>query len=203
MHHLILAAALVIGLGSGGAVEAQEPGESMGEVLDAAITEIVESREATAQRMQEIIDQIDVTTLEIEEANVVFDDMIATLRDQAALGDPDGELVQRIERLEAMASADAEAARLAGYSDLQDEFLEDAEGFRSQQQEAVGMWESLDRRIRGIEAERERVVFLIKLRRYDEAQGLIEEGIGELELVDARVEALERGLRESGGIVDD
>jgi hypothetical protein len=203
-HGIFGLALLVAAVGVDLANAQTEPSEeSRTDVLEAAIDEIVASRDATQQQIQTILEGLEATTLEIEEADALFDSMIETLRAQAALGDPDGAMVERINRLEDMAIADAEEARLAGFTDFETAFLEDAEIFADQRDQAVGMWEALDRRIRGIEAERERVVFLIKLSRYDEAQGLIEEGLGELRKVDERIQTIEAGLRQSDDAAED
>ena len=180
--------------------ETASPGDITG-----IIDEVLAARDETQNRIRRIGEQIDAKTTEIDEAGTLFDEMIEALREQAAIGDPGGNFVKRIERLEELARADADAARAAGYSDFEAEFLEDAEAFSEQKRVALSEYEALERRIRAVNAERERVVFLIKLRRYDEAQSLVDKGLGQLRELDGRLSEIEAGLRQiqgTPGIID-
>lgn len=164
------------------------------------LAEVVEGIAATNEQTQARIDQlmadIDTATLQIEGANAAFDEMIEALRLQASVGDPDGDFVAKLKQLEEMARGDAEDAKLAGYTDFEEEFLEDAEVFASQRDNLIGEYEALERRIRAVESERERVVFMIKLRRYDEAQTLFDEASSIIEDGKTRISEVEAALRE-------
>jgi polyhydroxyalkanoate synthesis regulator phasin len=164
------------------------------------LVEVVEGIAATNEKTQARIDQlmadIDTATLQIEGANAAFDEMIDALRLQASVGDPTGEFVGKLEQLEQMARGDAEEAKLAGYADFEEAFLEDAEVFTSQRDNLIGEYEALERRIRAVESERERVVFMIKLRRYDEAQTLFDEASSIIQDGNDRISEVETALRE-------
>lgn len=164
------------------------------------LAEVVEGIAATNEKTQTRIDQlmadIDTKTLQIEGANAAFDEMIDALRLQASVGDPDGEFVGKLEQLEQMARGDAEEAKLAGYTDFEEAFIEDAEVFTSQRDTLIGEYEALARRIRAVESERERVVFMIKLRRYDEAQTLFDDASSIIQDGNNRISEVEAALRE-------
>lgn len=157
---------------------------------------IASTNEETQARIDQLMADIDTATLQIEGANAAFDEMIDALRLQASVGDPDGEFVGKLEQLEQMARGDAEEAKLAGYTDFEEAFIEDAEVFTSQRDNLIGEYEALDRRIRAVESERERIVFMIKLRRYDEAQTLFDEASSIIQDGNNRISEVETALRE-------
>ena len=171
---------------------ADGPTSTLAEVVDG----IAATNEQTQARIDQLMADIDTATLQIEGANAAFDEMIEALRLQASVGDPDGDFVAKLEQLEEMARGDAEDAKLAGYTDFEEEFLEDAEVFASQRDNLIGEYEALERRIRAVESERERVVFMIKLRRYDEAQTLFDEASSIIEDGKTRISEVEAALRE-------
>lgn len=171
---------------------ADGPTSTLAEVVDG----IAATNEETQARIDQLMADIDTATLQIEGANAAFDEMIEALRLQASVGDPDGDFVAKLEQLEEMARGDAEDAKLAGYTDFEEEFLEDAEVFASQRDNLIGEYEALERRIRAVESERERVVFMIKLRRYDEAQTLFDEASSIIEDGKTRISEVEAALRE-------
>src|SRR5687768_9422767 len=133
----------------------------------AVLDKIIASRTDISTKIEQILQDLPQITESIERANETFDQIVATLKSQAELGNPNGEFVKQIDTLAEMARGDAAAARTAGYLDFEQEFLESAEGFTADRESAVQFYESLDRRIRAVEAQRERIVFVIKLQRYE------------------------------------
>jgi phosphoglycolate phosphatase-like HAD superfamily hydrolase len=175
-----------------GADEALERNAQL--IEEEAIKAIATTREEVSARIDAVMQRIDTATQDIEEANTAFDELISTLKEQAEIGAPEGPLVSRIARLEELARLDAADARTAGFTDFEAEFIEDADRFAEQERQASSIFESLDRRIRKVEQERERIVFLIKLQRYDDAQEVIQAGIGELQSADERLSEIEASL---------
>lgn len=197
MFHSIKAFAttfmLTAALTLSGAAQAQD-GEEIS--LAKVIEDIAESRQATLDRIDALSTEIDLATVELNEADAAFDEMIATLRAHAGVGDPDGTYVQRLQSLEEAAKLDAQAAKVAGFLDFEEAFLEDAAVFSDQRGTLVSEFEALERRIRAVEAERERIVFLIKLRRYDQIQQLFSDATGIIQQGADRVAAVEEALRQ-------
>ncbi|SMX41929.1 hypothetical protein [Maliponia aquimaris] len=187
------AAALAAGLALSGPVLAQDTEEiSLAKVIE----DIAASRQDTLSRIDALSADIDLATIELAEADKAFDAMIETLRAHAAVGDPDGSYVARLQALEEAAKSDAQAAKIAGFLDFEEAFLEDAQIFAEQRGTLIGEFEALERRIRAVEAERERIVFLIKLRRYDQIQKLFDEATGIIQQGADRVGAVEAALRQ-------
>jgi hypothetical protein len=187
------AAALAAGLALSGPVLAQDTEEvSLAKVIE----DIAASRQDTLNRIDALSADIDLATIELAEADKAFDAMIETLRAHAAVGDPDGTYVARLQALEEAAKSDAQAAKIAGFLDFEEAFLEDAQIFSEQRGTLIGEFEALERRIRAVEAERERIVFLIKLRRYDQIQKLFDEATGIIQQGADRVGAVEAALRQ-------
>lgn len=187
------AAALVAGLALSGPVLAQDAEEvSLAKVIE----DIAASRQDTLNRIDALSADIDLATIELAEADKAFDAMIETLRAHAAVGDPDGTYVARLQALEEAAKSDAQAAKIAGFLDFEEAFLEDAQIFSEQRGTLISEFEALERRIRAVEAERERIVFLIKLRRYDQIQKLFDEATGIIQQGADRVGAVEAALRQ-------
>ena len=164
--------------------------------LAQVIEDIAASRQGTLDRIDALSAEIDLATIELEEADKAFDEMIDTLRAHATVGDPDGSYAVRLQALENAAKADAQAAKTAGYLDFEEAFLEDADIFADQRGTLIGEFEALERRIRAVEAERDRVVFLIKLRRYDQIQALFDEATDIIQQGADRVGAVEAALRQ-------
>lgn len=191
----ICACTLGAALTLGAPVFAQEAAEDVS--LAQVVEDIAASRNATLERIDTLSGQIDLATIELEQADQAFNEMIETLRAHAAVGDPDGSYVTRLQALEEAAKADADAAKTAGYLDFEEAFLEDADIFAEQRGTLVSEFEALERRIRAVEAERERIVFLIKLRRYDEIQTLFTEATGIIREGTERVADVENALRAS------
>lgn len=185
--------ALAAGLTLSSPVLAQDAEEvSLAQVIE----DIAASRQDTLNRIDALSQDIDLATIELEEADKAFDAMIETLRAHAAVGDPNGSYVARLAALEEAAKSDAQAAKIAGFLDFEEAFLEDAQIFAEQRGTLIGEFEALERRIRAVEAERERIVFLIKLRRYDQIQKLFAEATGIIQQGADRVGAVEAALRQ-------
>lgn len=182
---------------------AQDPTPAAGELspdeLRASVFEdIVETRAEITAQIDAVIAKLPEISSSIEGANAAFDEIVATLRAQAELGNPEGTFVLTIRRLAEQARTDAGAARIEGYSDLEQLFLADAEGFEADATTAAQIYESLDRRIRAIEAERTRIVFLIKLRRYEEARAVVNAGLDVLRDADEKLGQIEESIAPEG-----
>ncbi|SNS42133.1 hypothetical protein [Antarctobacter heliothermus] len=187
--------ALGLALSVSGMAQAQD---AEPEVVSLAkvIEDIAASRQATIDRIDTLSAEIDLATVELNEADAAFDEMIATLRAHAAVGDPDGSYVTRLQALEESAKVDAQAAKVEGFLDFEEAFLEDAQVFSDQRGTLVSEFEALERRIRAVEAERKRIVFLIKLRRYDQIQQLFADATGIIQQGADRVAQVEDALRK-------
>lgn len=193
----ISATAFALSLGlSLSPVYAQDDTENVNE-LAKIVEDIAASRQATLDKIDAISSGIDLSTTSLNEADKAFDEMIETLKAQAAVGDPSGSFVTRLEALEKAAQADAEAAKLAGYLDFEKAFLEDADVFDKQKAVMSAEFDALDRRIRTVESERERITFLIKLKRYDDLQALFDEATGVIRDGSDRLGQVEEALRKT------
>ncbi|SMX29484.1 hypothetical protein TRP8649_03620 [Pelagimonas phthalicica] len=173
------------------AAQETEPGD-----LAKIVEDIAASREATLARIQELSDGIDAAGLKLEEADKTFDEMIETLKAHAAIGAADGTYITRLEAFEQAALADAADAKVEGFLDFEEIFLEDAKVFSDQGEVLKREFEALDRRIRAVEAERTRVKFLIKAKRYDQIQKLFDDATGIIKEGTERVGEVEKALRE-------
>lgn len=160
--------------------------------------EIIATRGDITAQIEAVIAKLPEITTSIEGANAAFDEIVATLRAQAELGNPDGEFVRQIGRLAELARTDASAARIEGLSEFEQEFMAQAEGFEADRATATQFFESLDRRIRAIEAERTKIVFLIKLRRYEEAKAVVDAGLDVLRDADAKLGEIEASIAPTG-----
>ncbi|MGP6086009.1 hypothetical protein [Antarctobacter jejuensis] len=198
MFHSIKLFAAALAIGAAGVMAAPVQAQDGEEVtLTQVIEDIAASRTATLDRIDALSQEIDLSTIELEEADKAFDEMIETLRAHAAVGDPTGTFVTRLKALEEAAKADAEAAKIEGFLDFEEEFLEDARIFSEQRGTLVSEFEALERRIRAVEAERKRIVFLIKLRKYDQIQTLFADATGIIQDGTDRVAEVEKALRQS------
>lgn len=198
LKSLVAALALI-----GSAAFAQDPTPSPtdlspDEMRQSVFDDIIATRADITAQIEAVIAKLPEITTSIEGANEAFDEIVATLRTQAELGNPDGVFVQQIRRLAEQARSDAGAARVEGYSDLEQLFLADADKFESDGITATQIYESLDRRIRAIEAERTRIVFLIKLRRYEEAKAVVDAGLDVLRDADAKLGEIEASVSPEG-----
>lgn len=198
MFHSIKLFAAAIAIGALGAFAAPVQAQDAEEVtLTKVIEDIAASRTATLDRIDALSKEIDLSTIELAEADKAFDEMIETLRDHAAVGDPSGTFVTRLKALEEAAKKDADAAKIEGFLDFEEEFLDDARIFSEQRGTLVSEFEALERRIRAVEAERKRIVFLIKLRKYDQIQTLFADATGIIQDGTDRVAEVEKALRQS------
>lgn len=203
MFHSIRIFAAALAVGAMGVIAAPSFAQDNTEVVEEEVSlakvieDIAASRADTLGRIEALSQEIDLSTIELEEADKAFDEMIETLRVHAAVGDPSGSFVTRLKALEEAAKRDADAAKIEGFLDFEEQFLDDARIFAEQRGTLVSEFEALERRIRAVEAERKRIVFLIKLRKYDQIQTLFADATGIIQDGTDRVAAVEEALRKS------
>lgn len=200
LKHIALAAALALAPAAAFAQTTDDGSvpQSPDELRQSVFDEIIATRGDITSQIEAVIAKLPEITTSIEDANAAFDEIIATLRAQAELGNPDGEFVKQINRLAELARSDAGAARIEGLSEFEQEFMAQAESFEADAATATQFYESLDRRIRAIEAERTKIVFLIKLRRYEEAKEVVNAGLDVLRDADTKLGEIEASIDPEG-----
>ncbi len=180
------------------AAQTESVPQSPDDLRESVLEEILATRGDITAQIEAVIAKLPEITTSVEQADAAFDEIIATLRAQAELGNPDGEFVKQIEKLADLARADAGAARVEGLPEFEQEFLAQAESFEADATTATQFYDSLDRRIRAIEAERTRIVFLIKLKRYEEAKSVVNAGLDVLRDADAKLGEIEASIQLDG-----
>lgn len=195
MQHLvklIIVAVAASTLGFSGATFSQD--RSQDDIKAEVLAQILADRKDIGAQINAIMERLPEIIGSIEKAHDTFNQMIKMLKAKAELGNPDKAFVKKIDQLIEMANADASEARTEGYLDYEKEFLEQSQGFMADRQTAVQMYDSLDRRIRAVEKNRTRYIFMLKLKRYVEARELVKSGLKILKEADDQLEVLEKNI---------
>ena len=195
MQHLvklIIVAFAASTLGFSGATFSQD--RSQDDIKAEVLAQILADRKDIGAQINAITERLPEIIGSIEKAHDTFNQIIKTLKAKAELGNPDKAFVKKIDQLIEMANADASEARTEGYLDYEKEFLEQSQGFMADRQTAVQMYDALDRRIRAVEKNRTRYIFILKLKRYVEARELVKSGLKILKEADDQLEVLEKNI---------
>lgn len=173
---------------------AQSTDEAEIENAQQLIKEIAAERGDTQQRLDTINKDLEVIIENEENANKTFDEMIASERAKAELGKPDGKFVQNIKKLAETARTRAGRASALGLTEIAARFQQNAEYFDGAALQAEQYHSSLQLRLDAIEAERERIIFLIQLNEQEAAKLVIAEGLKIMSESDGRLEQIENAL---------
>lgn len=170
--------------------------EAASGVLSEYIGEVQENRVSRGEQIQRILQEIDVQRTTIEEAGRVFNEVMDAERENAELGNPEGDFVKGLEELAAKARERADEWVLKGNPAIAQRFEAQAESFESGVLTATQYYESLSSRIANIEARRDEMLAYIELKAFEEAEASMNEGISLLREADDRLARVEKSLIE-------
>jgi len=157
------------------------------------LTEKLAAEEAAmAEEMARINARLDEIGLEIKEAEPLFDAMIAAIKRQAALGDPQGEFVANIESYISETKLLIAIAEEEGDAEVKRLLEQELAAFEDARKKVIALHGDSFREIRDIESQRRRFVLRIRTRLVRQAREVVEQGV-------ARLEAFNGRLKEIGG----
>lgn len=129
-----------------------------------------------------------------EEAIDTFNQISQSIRSAAAIGSPDSEFVQLLEELASSARADAAEAYRLNDLKLHDYFLRQAEAFENAKAEAISIYTSSFRSLRGIERAKRRFDLSMKVKNFSLARQQFAEALSIFESVSEQIDAASTAL---------
>lgn len=194
LRALVVSAAIIFASTANGQTTAQE--EAAVGVMSEHIADVQANRKSRADQIQNIITKIDVQRTTIKEASRVYDEVMQAERENAELGNPEGEFVKGLAYLAEKARARSDEWVLKGNPTIAEKFDVQAESFENGVLTATQYFESLSSRIGNIEARRDEMLAFIELNAFTDAQKAMNEGIAVLRQADERLEKVEKSLIE-------
>lgn len=163
--------------------------------LRASLREMQENREARVAQLGAIEAEMAEIAKSVEDTKRVYDEMIETERQQAELGNPEGEFVKAIQGQAAFARTRAEEWLVKGNPTLASSFTERAEKLEDGALTLEQYWRSASSRIANINLKKDEMIAYIELNLLDESIRVMNEGIGVVRATDERLEKIEGDLR--------
>ncbi len=183
---------------------AAAPADSAGEDPVGLGAEVVaglsQAEETFAARMTQIQETLDQTRTDIENAEPLFDQMIAAIEEQAQLGDPTGAFVESLEAYIRDIDALADEAERQGDTEIAADLRKTAQGFETARDRTIKIHSDSFRLIREIKADKRRFIIRKQAKLAAKALTVAEEGVKRLQGVLNEIREIRATVPTSTGV---